>query len=136
VTKDDDVLKLNFIKIYFIKRTIAMSNPTQTEQQMSLSDAEQMVDLYDSLIRLRASKDFQLVFEKHLFKDEVIRLHALSAHPEMEKVEQAQRIENDLKAIANIKFQLQMMEVIGSNMKAELDAYRAEELSVDSDIEV
>jgi hypothetical protein len=47
----------------------------------------------------------------------------------MEKVEQAQRIENDLKAIANLKFQLQMMEVIGGNMKNELDAYREAEMA-------
>jgi hypothetical protein len=110
-----------------------MSNPTQNEQGISLSDAEKTVDIYDSLARLRVHPDFVTVFEKHLFKDEVIRLHALSAHPEMEKVEQAKRIENDLKAIANIKFQLQMIDVIGSNMKAELDAYRAAELEEEAE---
>jgi len=106
-----------------------MSNPTQNEQQVSLSDAEKMVEIYDSLQRLKMNRDFQLVFEKHLFQDEVIRLNALSAHPEMKKPEQADAIQDDLKTIAGLKFQLQMMDTIGANMKAELDAYREAEMA-------
>ena len=106
-----------------------MSNPSQNGQQISLSDAEKTVEIYDSLQRLKMNRDFQLVFEEHLFKNEVIRLNALSAHPEMKKPEQANSIQDDLNTIAGLKFQLQMMDTIGANMKAELDAYREAELA-------
>jgi hypothetical protein len=104
-----------------------MSNPNQNGQQITLSDAEKTVEIYDALQRLKMNRDFKTVFEEHLFQNEVIRLNALSAHPEMKKPEQADAIQDDLKAIANLKFQLQMIDTIGSNMKSELDAYRQAE---------
>ena len=107
-----------------------MSNPTQTGQQVSLSDAEKTVEIYDALQRLKLNRDFQLVFEEHLFKNEVIRLHALSAHPEIKSNEkQAKEVQDDLNAIANLKFHLLMMDTIGANMKTELDAYREAEMA-------
>ncbi len=98
------------------------NNPGQ--QPRTLEEAESIVTIYDSFERLQKNPDFQLVFEKHLFVDEVIRLNRLLAHPEKSIVDSRDRIIGDLDALSNIQFALQMINAIGSSTKTQLDEYR------------
>jgi len=98
------------------------NNPGQ--QPRTLEEAESIVAIYDSLERLRKNPDFQIVFEQHLFINEVIRLHSLLAHPEKSIVDSRDRIIEDLDALSNVKFTLQMINAIGSSTKIQLDEYR------------
>ena len=98
------------------------NNPGQ--QPRTLEEAETIVDIFDSLQRLKKNPDFQLVFEKHLFNDEVIRLNRLLAHPEKSIVDSRDRIIGDLDALSNVQFALQMINAIGSSTKTQLDEYR------------
>ncbi len=98
------------------------NNPGQ--QPRTLEEAEAIVTIYDSFQRLKKNSDFQIVFEQHLFTDEVIRLHSLLAHPEKSVVDSRDRIIGDLDALSNLKFALQMINAIGSSTKIQLDEYR------------
>jgi len=103
-----------------------MSNPYE-QQPRTVEEAEAIVKIYDALERLRDNKDFQLVFDTHLFTNEVIRLHSLLAHPEQAIIDSRDRIIGDLDALSNIKFALQMIETIGSTVKGQLeDFYKAQ----------
>ncbi len=103
-----------------------MNNPNE-QQPRSLEEAEALVDIYESLERLQSNNDFKKVFEKHLFTDEVIRLHSLLAHPEKSVVDSRDRILNDLDALSNIKFALLMINSIGKSVKTQLEEFRAAE---------
>ena len=100
-----------------------MSNPTE-QQPRTVAEAEQIVEIYESLAKLEKNPDFQRVFTDHLFTKEVIRLHSLLAHPEKSIVDSRDRIIGDLDAISNIKFSLQMINTIGSSTKTQLDEFR------------
>ena len=103
------------------------NNPGQ--QPRTLAEAEETEKIFDALIRLESNPDFKIVFEDHLFTNEVIRLHSLLAHPEQSLVSSRDRILQDLDALSNIKFALQMVKAIGSTTKEQLGEYREAELT-------
>ena len=101
-----------------------MGTPTE-QQPVTLEQAEKIVEIYTALMALKKDKNYQLVFEKHLFNDEVIRLHGLMAHKESSLVASQEEIIKDLDALSNVKFALQVIEQIGSMTKSQLDDFRA-----------
>ncbi|RLA58372.1 MAG: hypothetical protein DRQ78_12145 [Epsilonproteobacteria bacterium] len=103
-----------------------MNTPTE-QQPRSLEEAEAIVDIFESLEKLESNPDFKKVFEKHLFTDEVIRLHSLLAHPEKSIVDSRDRILSDLDALSNVKFALLMIRSIGKSVKTQLEEFRAAE---------
>ena len=100
-----------------------MSNPVE-QQPRTVEEAEQIVEIYDALERLQKNLDYQKVFNKHLFNDEVIRLNRLLGHPEKTIVDSRDRIIGDLDALSNVQFTLQMIRTIGSTTKTQLDEFR------------
>ncbi len=100
-----------------------MSNPVE-QQPRTVEEAEHIVDIYDALERLQKNADYQKVFNKHLFNDEVIRLNRLLGHPEKTIVDSRDRIIGDLDALSNVQFTLQMIRTIGSTTKTQLDEFR------------
>ena len=108
-----------------------MSTPNE-QQPRTLEEAESVVAIYDALTNLRKSKDFQLVFEKHLFTDEVLRLHSLLAHPDAAIVESRDMIIKDLDALSNVKFALQLINQIGQSTKTQLGEFRAAQFEAEN----
>jgi len=104
-----------------------MNNPNE-QQPRTLEDAEAIVELYNALERLKKNPDFKVVFETHLFTNEVIRLHSLLAHPDSAIVSSRDNIISDLDALSNIKFSLQIITQIGSTTKDQLEEFRAAQL--------
>jgi len=99
-----------------------MSTPTE-QQPRTLEEAEAIVELFESLQRLEKNPDFKIVFETHLFINEVIRLHGLLAHPDQAMIDSRDRIIGDLDALSNLKFTLQMIRTIGSSVKIQIEEY-------------
>jgi len=112
-----------------------MSNPYE-QQPRTVEEAEAIVEIYDALERLRKNKDFQLVFDTHLFTNEVIRLHSLMAHPEQTIIDSRDRIIGDLDALSNIKIALQMITTIGSSVKEQLEDFHKAQLEDEQEAEV
>ena len=100
-----------------------MNNPTE-QQPRTLEEAEATVEIFDALNRLEKTADFKTVFSDHLFTNEVIRLHSLLAHPQMEEVGSRDKIIKDLDALSNIKFALQLINAIGQSTKTQLEEFR------------
>jgi len=100
-----------------------MSTPME-QQPRTLEEAEAIVELFESVERLKKNPDFVKVFETHLFTNEVIRLHGLLAHPDQVMIDSRDRIIGDLDALSNVKFALQMIRTIGSPVKEQLEEYR------------
>ena len=109
-----------------------MSTPNG-QNPLTLEDAEQMVVVYDALEALKKNKDYQLVFEKHLFQDEVIRLHSLLAHPDSSMVDSRDGIIDDLDALSNIKFALQLITQMGRVTKTQLEEFRAAQFEAENE---
>ena len=103
-----------------------MSTPVE-QQPRTVEEAEATVAIFDALTRLESNPDFKTVFTDHLFKNEIIRLHSLLAHPEQSIVDSRDRIIGDLDALSNLKFTLQMIRTIGSSVKIQLDEFRESE---------
>ena len=103
-----------------------MSNSVE-QQPRTVEEAEHIVSIFESLDRLQKNPDYQLVFAKHLFNDEVIRLNRLLAHPEKSIVDSRDRIIGDLDALSNVQFALQMIRSIGSSTKMQLEEFREAE---------
>lgn len=99
------------------------NNPGQ--QPRTLEEAEATVSIFEALQRLEKNPDFKLVFEDHLFTNEVIRLHSLLGHPEQSVIDSRDKIIADLDSLSNLKFTLQMIKAIGSSTSVQLDEYRA-----------
>ena len=112
---------INYI-VKLISRTHNMSTP-QEQQPRTLEEAEAAVEIYDAYMRLEKSRDFQTL-TKYLFEDEVIRLHGLMSHPQMEEISSKEKVIADLDALSNIKFTLQLIKQIGGPVKAQLEEYR------------
>jgi hypothetical protein len=110
-----------------------MSNPTE-QQALTLEDAEHIVKIYEAYLRLKKNADFQLVFEEHLLKNEVIRLHSLLSHPEIANIESKEKVIFDLEAKSMLKFDLQMIEQIGAMYKEQLEEYRTAQAEHEAEI--
>ena len=108
-----------------------MSTP-QEQQPRTLAEAEAIVELYDATERLNKNSDFQKL-TKHLFNDEVIRLHGLLSHPQMEEISSKDKIIADLEALSNVKFTLQLIRQIGSATKQQLEDYREAQLEAEQE---
>jgi hypothetical protein len=104
------------------------SSPTQG-QPLTLDEAEKIVEIHDAYLRLKKNSDFKLVFEEHLLKNEVIRLHSLLSHPEIEKVSSKEKVMFDLEAKSALKFDLQIIESIGASYKEQLEEFREAQLA-------
>jgi len=109
-----------------------MSNPYE-QQPRTLEEAEATVKIYDALERLQKTADFKTVFTDHLFTNEVIRLHSLLAHPDKAIIDSRDRIIDDLDALSNIKFALQMINAIGKSVKTQLDEFREAQLEAENE---
>jgi len=109
-----------------------MNNPNE-QQPRTLEEAESIVEIFESLERLQKTKDYKIVFENHLFTNEVIRLHSLLAHPEQSIVDSRDRIISDLDALSNIKFALQMINAIGKSTKTQLDEFREAQMEAENE---
>ena len=109
-----------------------MNNPYE-QQPRTLEEAEGTVKIYEAFDRLKKTADFKLVFEDHLFTNEVIRLHSLLAHPEQSIIDSRDKIIADLDALSNIKFSLLMIEKIGEMTKQQLDEYREAQFAAEQE---
>lgn len=111
-----------------------MSTPTE-QQPRTLEEAETIVELSSALARLQKNKDFKLLFEEHLFTNEVIRLHSLLAHPDKVMIDNRDRIIADLDALSNMKFALNMIETIGTSVSIQLDEFRSAQADNQAELE-
>ena len=111
-----------------------MSNPYE-QQPRTLEEAEETVKIYDALERMKKTADFKLVFEDHLFTNEVIRLHSLLAHPEQSIIDSRDKIIDDLDALSNIKFALNLISKIGSTVKEQLEDFHKAQLEAEQEAE-
>ena len=110
-----------------------MSTPNG-QQPLTLEEAEQTVAIYSALEALKKDKNYQLVFEKFLFQDEVIRLHGLLAHPDSSMIDSRDGIIGDLDALSNIKFSLKLISRTGSATKDKLDEFRAAQFEAENEM--
>ncbi len=108
-----------------------MSNPNG-QPPLTLEEAEQTVLIYNALEALKKDKNYQLVFDKFLFQDEVIRLHGLLAHPDSSMVDSRERIIADLDALSNVKFSLRLISQMGAVTKGQLDEFRAAQFEAEN----
>ena len=109
-----------------------MSTPNG-QPPLTLEEAEQTVAIYDALEALKKDKNYQLVFGKFLFNDEVIRLHGLLAHPDSNMIDSRDRIIGDLDALSNVKFSLRLISQMGAVTKGQLEEFRAAQFEADAE---
>jgi len=111
-----------------------MSDIEQIE--LSLSDAKEMVARRDSVLKLKSNREFRKIILDGYFKEEAIRLTALTASPEMEKYRA--EIFMSIQAISVLQgfFQttLQLGDVAAANIaeyEGELEVLREEQVAGD-----
>lgn len=72
------------------------------EVELSIRQAEEIVERADAFQRLQDNKDFQIVIEKGYFVDEAKRAVLLRADPNAQKPEQQAQINNVITAIGGL----------------------------------
>ena len=84
-----------------------MSSSEIQQLEHSIKVAQKLVDLGDSLERLRNNRDFKKIFVEGYFQDEAVRLVHLRADANMQSVDSRKAIDTQIDAIGTVGQYLQ-----------------------------
>lgn len=96
-----------------------MSNqPTETE--LETTDVSYWADQLDALERLERNPDFQKVFVEGYIKQKALDSVSMLAVPNVKSQGQRPEVMEDLVAISNLQYHLQMIHSLGEGARQEL----------------
>lgn len=88
-----------------------MSSTELQQLERSIKQAQKLVDLGDSLERLRSNRDFKKIFIDGYFAEEAIRLVHLRADANMQSADSRKSIDAQIDAIGTVHQYLQTISV-------------------------
>lgn len=95
------------------------------EIQISIEEAEQMIEDLSRLNRLKENEDFKVLFMQRFLKDEAVRLVHLKQSPAIkDNSEAVEGIDTWINAIGVLVEFMRMVEIKGYGAKMSLDEYK------------
>ena len=99
-----------------------MSSTELQQLERSMKQAQKLVDLGDSLERLRNNRDFKKIFTEGYFEAEAIRLVHLRADSNMQSADSRKAIDAQIDAIGTVNQYLQTISIQAQMAGRSLDA--------------
>lgn len=88
-----------------------MSNDAIQEIELSIKEAQKMVDLGAAVNRLASNRDFKKIVMEMYFEKEAVRLVHLKSSPHMQAKDKQEAIIKDIDAIGSFRQFLQTLEI-------------------------
>lgn len=99
-----------------------MSSTELQQLERSIKDSQKLVDLGESLERLRGNRDFKKIFIEGYFEKEAIRLVHLRADQNMQSADSRKAIDAQIDAIGTVHQYLRTIDVQAQMAGRDLEA--------------
>ena len=99
-----------------------MSNDAIQEIELSIKEAQKMVDLGAAVQRLATNRDFKKVILEGFFEDEAIRLVHLKADPNMQSSDSQKAILTQMDAIGALRQYLETLAQLAGMAQKSIEA--------------